>query len=487
MVTFSGREDAGSQREIELREAQHLAQVGCWHWDPQTDTVTWSKELYRISGRDPSLPGVSYRDHARLYTAESWERLQRVVEEALRAGTPYELDLEMVRPDGSRRWVRARGEALRDAVGRVTHLRGTAQDITEWKRAEETLQDSEEKFRRVFRDAGVGMIMVSPDGRFLAANTAFCELLGYSEEELTERTVQAITHPEDWSAFSRKLSESFTSVGRYQRFEKRCLHKSGRIVWTKSTASLIRNHSGEPLYFVGEVLDITERKQAEEVLSSVSRRLIEAQEQERTRIARDLHDDINQRLALLAIDLAQIGRDVGLPQQFREWMGGFSKQVEDIASDVHAIAHRLHSSKLEHLGIIFAIGSFCREYAEQQKVKIDFSHDDIPFNIPQDVLLCLFRVLQEALSNAVKHSGVRRIEVQLYQGVGEIGLRVSDAGVGFDPEMVLNQSGLGLVSMRERVRLVQGTLSVESKLHGGTTIHARVPLQRNDNAFEAAH
>ena len=102
------------------------------------------------------------------------------------------------------------------------------------------------------------------------------------------------------------------------------------------------------------------------------------------------------------------------------------------------------------------------------------------------MLLCLFRVLQEALSNAVKHSGVRRIEVQLYQGVGEIGLRVSDAGVGFDPELARNKSGLGLVSMRERVRLVQGTLSVESKLYGGTTIHARVPLERNDKAFEAA-
>jgi PAS domain S-box-containing protein len=486
MVPSSARhEDAGSQSEVQLREALHLAKVGCWHWDPQTDTVTWSKELYRISGRDLSLPAVSYRDHVQLYTAESWERLQRVVDEALRAGTPYELDLEMVRPDGTRRWVRAQGEALRDAVGRVTHLRGTAQDITEWKRAEETLRDSEEKFRRVFRDAGVGMVMVSPDGRFLAANTAFCELLGYTEEELTEKTTQAITHPEDWSAFSQKLNESFTSVGRYQRFEKRCLHKSGRTVWTESTASLIRNHSGEPLYFVGEVLDISERKQAEAVLSNVSRRLIEAQEQERTRIARDLHDDINQRLALLAIDLAQIGRDV--PQQFREWMGGLSKQLEDIASDVHAMAYRLHSSKLEHLGIIFAIGSFCKEYAEQQKVKIDFSHDEIPLKIPQDVLLCLFRVLQESLSNAVKHSGVRHFEVQLYQGVGEIGLRVSDAGVGFDPETARKQSGLGLVSMRERVRLVRGTLSVESKLHGGTTIHARVPLERNDKASEAAH
>jgi len=125
----------------------------------------------------------------------------------------------------------------RDALGRVTHLRGTLQDITEWKRAEETLRESEDKFRRVFRDAGVGMVMVSTDGRFLAANTAFCELLGYTEEDLIDRTVQSITYPQDWSAFSRKLSQSFSSEGRFQKFEKRCLHKSGRIVWTESTAS----------------------------------------------------------------------------------------------------------------------------------------------------------------------------------------------------------------------------------------------------------
>ncbi len=327
------------------------------------------------------------------------------------------------------------------------------------------------------------MVIISPDGRFMAANTAFSELLGYSEQELTDRTIQSITYPEDWSAFSRKLSQSFSSEGRYQKFEKRCLHKSGRIVWTESTASLIRNHNGEPLYFVGEVVDITERMQAEEVLSSVNRKLIQAQEQERTRIARDLHDDINQRLALLAIDINHISEDAGLPPQFRQRMRGLSKQVEDLATDVHAITHRLHSSKLEHLGIIFAITSFCKEYAEQQKVEIDFSHDDIPPQIPQDVLVSLFRVLQEALSNAVKHSGERLFEVKLYRGVDEVGLRVSDRGVGFDPEMTMktmNQSGLGLVSMRERLRLVQGTLAIESKPNGGTTIDAPVPLSRSD-------
>src|SRR4029453_3731821 len=124
---------------IELEEAQRLAGVGSWHWNPDTDTVVWSEELYRIAGRDPSLPAVSYKEHAQLYTRESWERLREAVETALPTGAPYELQLEMVRADLTHRWITARGEVQRDSTGRIAGLRGTAQDITERKRAEEAL------------------------------------------------------------------------------------------------------------------------------------------------------------------------------------------------------------------------------------------------------------------------------------------------------------------------------------------------------------
>src|SRR5262249_39050064 len=152
--------------EAELREAQRVAGVGSWHWDAATDLVTWSEELYRIAGRDPNAPVVSGKEHPQLYTPESWEQLQIAREEALRTGAPYELDVQMLRPDGTVRWIRARGEPQRDASGRIIALRGTAQDITERKLAEETLRESEERFRSIFRDAGVGMLIVSREGRF---------------------------------------------------------------------------------------------------------------------------------------------------------------------------------------------------------------------------------------------------------------------------------------------------------------------------------
>ena len=140
-------QEALRRKDKELTEAQRLAGVGSWRWDPESDTVVWSEELYRIAGRDPRLPAVSFAEHPRLYAPESWERLRRSVEDALRTGSPYELDLELIRADGKTRWVTARGETERDATGRIVQLRGTVQDITERRRSQEALRESEERLR----------------------------------------------------------------------------------------------------------------------------------------------------------------------------------------------------------------------------------------------------------------------------------------------------------------------------------------------------
>jgi PAS domain S-box-containing protein len=470
-------EEALHQREQDLLEAQRVSQIGSWQWNPKTDEVVWSAELYRIAGRDPNLPPPAFEEQTQLYTPESWDRLKRAIDEALQAGTPYTLDLEIVRPDGSTRWVTDRGEVLRDGTRQITRLRGTAQDITERKRAEDELRASEEKFRSVFRDAGVGMVIVSPAGRFLAANEAFCDCLGYTEHELLQKTVQSITVPEDWPRFSEKLRAALERRESFQRVEKRCLHKSGRIVTTESSASLIRGSSGEPRYFVGEVLDITERKLAEEALSGVSGRLIEAHEEERSWIARELHDDFNQRVALLATILERVKQDLPAEEEAgRRGVEEASQHVAELGSDIQALSHRLHSSKLEFLGLVAAVAGFCREFSNRQSVVIDFHSEDIPKALPKEISLCLFRVLQEALQNSLKHSRERRFEVSLKCADSEIELTVHDSGVGFDPEKIVSGHGLGLTSMKERLKLVDGQLSIDSKPQEGTTIHARVPL-----------
>ena len=421
----------------------------------------------------------------RAFGSEYSVEIAQSAEEALAGGTPYELDLEMIRPDGSTRWVRARREAQRAWDGQLTQLHGTLQDITEQKLAETALRESEARFHDLFRDAGVGMIIVSPNGHFIAANETFCSCLGYTEEELCQMTVQDVTQPEDWPQFSAKLREALETKMSFRRFEKRCRHKSGRTVYTESSASLIRTPSGEPRYFVGEVLDITGRKRAEEALSTVSQRLIEAQEEERTRIARELHDDINQQIASLAVRLDCLNLPASA-REFRREVETVRKLVENVGSDIQALSHRLHSSKLEHLGLAKAAAGSCREFSDLQKVEIDFHSENVPRDLSPEISLCLFRVLQEGLQNAVKHSGSRHLQVSLMGRTDRVELTIHDSGIGFEPGQAMTGRGLGLTSMKERLKLVNGQLSIDSKLQHGTTIQACVPVSPKMKSVGAA-
>jgi len=163
-----------------------------------------------------------------------------------------------------------------------------------------------------------------------------------------------------------------------------------------------------------------------------------------------------------------------------------NKQVGELGSDIQALSHRLHSSKLEFLGLAAASASFCEELSERQSVKIDFQSKDIPKKLPEEIAVCLFRVLQEAVQNAIKHSGVRHFEVSLKATPNEIQLSVNDSGVGFDAERAIQGRGLGLTSMRERLKLVDGQLFIDSKPQGGTTIHVSVPLSQKTRSAAAA-
>jgi signal transduction histidine kinase len=225
----------------------------------------------------------------------------------------------------------------------------------------------------------------------------------------------------------------------------------------------------------------------EEAISGMGRKLIESQEQERVRIGRELHDDIGQRLALLTVELEHLKRtSLELPVEVRTRMGELHKQTREIATDIQSLSHELHSSKLEYLGLAVAMRSFCREFGEQQKVEIDFQSHDLPRPVPADISLCLYRVLQEALHNSAKHSGVRQFEVRLWGTSDQIHLNVRDSGVGFDSEAAKTSRGLGLISMQERVKLVNGTLSIESQHNRGTTICARAPFSTGSDSVRAA-
>jgi signal transduction histidine kinase len=283
--------------------------------------------------------------------------------------------------------------------------------------------------------------------------------------------------------------DSWTLAGSYERFRqaftggwRQYRHHGaqtsrGRSQGDSST-SLIRDAEGVPQYFVGEVLDITKRKQAEAALSDMARKLVEAQELERARIARELHDDINPRLAVLAIEVDHLRERDDLPREVQGNLLELQNLTGDISSRVYALSHELHSSTLDALGLARGLKGWCKEFGARRGMEINFKSNELP-RLSPDISLCLFRVVQEALQNAAKHSGAKGIEVQLTEHAGEIHLVVSDSGKGFDIGAARRNGGLALTSMQERVRLIGGTLEIDSKPPAGTTIRVYVPFKVN--------
>jgi len=221
---------------------------------------------------------------------------------------------------------------------------------------------------------------------------------------------------------------------------------------------------------------VEERKRSEDALTVMSGRLITAQEEERSRIARELHDDLSQRMALVQIGLEEFKQRIpDLSCQSEQSLDNLGEILSDVSSDLHVLSRQLHPSLLEGLGLVASLKRICREFRAQYKLEVQFMHKDIPTEIPGDVALCLFRIAQEGLRNVAKHSGASKAELEILGNTEQIYLYISDSGHGFNIEAAREAAGLGLISMRERLRLVGGQLSIESELTRGTRICARVP------------
>jgi signal transduction histidine kinase len=229
------------------------------------------------------------------------------------------------------------------------------------------------------------------------------------------------------------------------------------------------------------------RRMREEALSSVNRALIDTEERERARIARDLHDDIGQRMALLAIKFEELRTDVpnAAPTADVVTIDELVKELAETSRDIQVLAHTMHSPKLEYLGLVKTARSFCKEFGNQHKLEIDFRSTELPNPLPIEVSLSLFRILQEALHNSAKHSGARQVAVELFETQDTVQLIVRDSGQGFDLQTAVKNRGLGLISMQERIKLVKGELSIDSQPMRGTTICARVPTNSvRSSAFQ---
>jgi PAS domain S-box-containing protein len=283
-------------------------------------------------------------------------------------------------------------------------------------------------------------------------------------------------HPDDLQEALQVKEQALQQHERFVR-EYRVRRFDGVYRWMFDVGNPRFDPDGLFVGFIGSAVDVTDQKLAREALEKVGGQLIAAQEKERSHIARELHDDICQRLAMLSLRIEKVTKgwshgQVPVGDQLEQiW-----QQCSGLTGDVQALSHELHSSVLDNLGLVTAIKSFCREFSEQSGATVQFSHADIPDSLTREVSLSFFRVVQEALHNAAKYSGVKQFEVNLQGKSNGMELEIVDRGMGFDVENSKNMEGLGLVSMRERIHMLSGKISIESKASEGTRIRAYVPL-----------
>jgi PAS domain S-box-containing protein len=338
------------------------------------------------------------------------------------------------------------------------------------------LRESEKRFRLMADTTPALIWMCDKEGRVTYLNERRLEFTGSDATAGFGDSWTGFVHPDDLGAVLRATEEALSSHKPFSR-EYRLRRHDGSYRWMLDVAAPRANADGSFIGLIGSATDITDQKMARSALEGIGGKLIEAQEEERTRIARELHDDICQRLALLSIELDAVTHDGEKSEtSFNRALEKIQHRCVEITQDVQSLSHKLHSSKLEYLGLVAALQSFCNEFSEQMHVHVDFTHDHVPRQLPHEVSLTLFRVTQESLQNALKYSGTTHFAVQLQGASDGIHLKVIDHGSGFDVENARGVNGLGLISMQERANLVRGTFSIESTPQLGTRISLHIPL-----------
>jgi two-component system, NarL family, sensor kinase len=479
-------DNASLQSEIENRRRieEELRQSECRY----RDLVEHSEDLlgtHRLDGQIVSINEAPCRHLG--YTVEEVLQMkiqdllspqnrvfypqfvQRVLETGQAAGL-----MTVATRDGEERIWEYRSTLRTDDVA-VPLIRGMAHDVTERFRAQQELKDHITYMQALLANIPLAIVIKDENQLVRFCNPAFERMFQFTPAEIQGKNLDDLIAPHDRRE-AAQLSHAVQTGGVVHATARR-RRKDGTFLDVELHG--IRVFSGNS--FVGAFAiyqDISDRKRSEEKLISLRNRLSRAQEEERARIARDLHDDAGQRLALLSIDLEQLKQaSMRIKSSLTEQLETLVRAASEITSDVHNVSRRLHPSQVELLGLAAALCNFCKDFGTHNEMDIAFVDGGLNDKPPQDAALCLFRVAQEAIRNVQKHSGARRAVVQLDEITGSIRLRVSDEGEGFDPDSADFTQGLGLLSMQERLHSLGGELFIHSRLGGGTCVEACIPLK----------
>jgi len=476
-----GAELERKQVEEALRERTERSELiaagahqAIWDWDVSNHHVNFSPRWKEMRGFAPDE--VSDREEewsSRIHPDDAPGVMAAVLAHFEGRTEFFEEEYRIRCKDGSWKWILDRGIAQRDAEGHVVRMAGSESDITERKLSEEAIQESEKRYRTLVESSPYCIHEIDLNSQFTSMNPAGLRMMSVTlERKVIGRPYLTVVSKEDQDRVGKLLE--LANKGESSNFTFRAVN--GRHF--QSCFVPINNDKGTIVKLMGLTQDITEETLAKEALRYLSGRVIQAQEEERRHVARELHDDIGQRLALIAVDtqLLILG-DQQLKPEMLAQLKNLRSQVETLSSDVHNLSHQLHPANLEQLGLITALKSFFRDMERKGRVSIEFSETNIPATLSFAISLCLYRIVQEAISNVVKHSRVTQANVELMGEPKTISLRICDSGVGFDPEMTQGKEAcLGIVSMQERIWLVGGEIIIHSQPSQGTRINVHIPL-----------
>jgi len=469
LTSHKSADDALRESEAKFRLVAETAPCAIW--------ILQGERLVYVNRHAENLSGYS---RAELLSMNPWDLVdpefrsmgEQRSSARLRGETPEPRYQFRIRTkSGELRWL--------DFAGARTNFEGkpailaTAFDITAIKRAEQQLLERTMYLDALIANSPLGIVTKDEQNRVVFCNPAFERMFHYSQNELHGRDIDDIIASHDLEDANR-MTFAVRGGGVVHATTQR-RRKDGTLIDVELHG--IRVFSGDT--FVGAFAiyqDITERRRSEEKLQALRNRLTRTQEEERSRIARDLHDDIGQRLALLTIDLEQLklASEQAGSALARE-LEALVRTAGEITSDVHNVSRRLHPSQVELLGLAPALNNFCKEFANRNSMRIQFTSACLTCKVPEEASLCLFRVAQEAIRNVHKHSGCPEALVELDEVSGSLRLRISDRGNGFDSTSAEASQGLGLLSMEERLRSMGGELFVHSRPGGGTCIEASIP------------
>ena len=465
--------EAIRRRDNGLKELLESTPLVPW----EADARTW-----RVTYVGPQVEALLGYPRASWYEPDFWithlhpedrARTMKACQEFSTDRSHYELEYRMVAKTGQPVWLRD-FMTVESRRGKPRVLRGFLCDVT----AHAQLQERETLLRLLSEsiDEIFWFVEVNPE-RLIYISPAVEQIMGWGTDKFYEETGfwMKCIHEEDRNRVNEAYTSWLNGTAPEYKVEFRITLPDGRIRWLADHGVLLYDDEGRINFATGIAKDISAEKQAEENLRRLSGLLISAQEEERKRIARDLHDHVSQTLTLLTVELEQLSRDKETTASQQDVLVAMQQQLRGLSSDIHALSHELHPSKLKHLGLVSAMRAMCRD-VDRGGLSVRFTDHEIPREVPDDVSLTLYRVMQEGLQNVRKHSGATSVEAELSKASTVLVLRLRDKGKGFDPSTADSGEGLGLLSMRERLNAVGGALIIQSAPGEGTLVEARVPL-----------